>query len=272
MHSFSAMQIVCKRSALSVVGNGVGRCDGIPGRYVLVERAIGGLAERRELGPVDGARQFGHRSYREWLSANIEYLGYSGTGRFMQSGGTNSVGGTYDLRIGVNSGGNGSYNLGGSGYLAVFAVNEVVGYNGTGSFMQSGGTNSLGNSNLILAYNYGTTGSYTLSGSGYLSAHSEFVGYYGIGTFTQSGGTNVIANELDLGVNSSGSGSYTLNGGLLALGQRILRDSGSASFNFGGGTLGAVTSWSTAINMALTGSGGTATIDTTGGNITLLAL
>ena len=49
----------------------------------------------------------------------------------------------------------------------------------------------------------------------------------------------------------------------------MTQGSGSASFNFGGGTLGATAPWSSAMSLNLTGSGGNATIDTTGGNISL---
>ena len=49
----------------------------------------------------------------------------------------------------------------------------------------------------------------------------------------------------------------------------MTQGSGSAAFNFGGGTLGAVASWSSPLNINLSGIGGPATIDTTGGNIIL---
>ena len=68
-----------------------------------------------------------------------------------------------------------------------------MGYNGTGTFTQSGGTNTISATlrGLYLGYNPGSSGSYTLSG-GSLSSEYEFVGYYGTGNFTQSGGTNTI--------------------------------------------------------------------------------
>ena len=68
-----------------------------------------------------------------------EYVGRSGTGTFTQSAGTNSSGNSSNLFIGMFSGGNGTYNLGG-GSLSSNA--QWVGYYGNGSFIQSGGSNS----------------------------------------------------------------------------------------------------------------------------------
>ena len=75
------------------------------------------------------------------------------------------------------------------GSLSVNAA-EYLGNNGTGPFIQSGGTHNIGNS-LFLGYNAGSSGTYNLSGGGLLSAaQNEYVGYSGTGTFTQSGGIN----------------------------------------------------------------------------------
>ena len=69
---------------------------------------------------------------------------------------------------------------------------------------------------------------------------SELVGNHGSGNFTQTGGTNsVTSNVLALGENSGSSGTYNLNGGLLLpCSSGITVGSGSAAFNFGGGTPG----------------------------------
>ena len=75
---------------------------------------------------------------------------------------------------------------------------EYVGLSGTGSFTQSGGTNSA--SNLYLGNNTGGNGVYSLSGSGQVSAQSEYVGSSGTGAFTQTGGSNTVASALYLGV------------------------------------------------------------------------
>ena len=84
--------------------------------------------------------------------AAIENVGYSGAGFFTQSGGTHTIG-TY-LYVGYEPGSSGTYSLSG-GSLSVSNTNtndnEYVGYSGTGTFMQSGGTHTI-NSNLYLGY------------------------------------------------------------------------------------------------------------------------
>ena len=68
---------------------------------------------------------------------------------------------------------------------------------GTGIFTQSGGTNSIAGC-LYLGNNTGGSGTYSLSGSGLLSAGEEHVGDTGNGTFTQSGGTKLSATTTSL--------------------------------------------------------------------------
>ena len=184
------------------------------------------------------------------LSAtNNEYLGNTGTGTFTQSGGTNSIG-SY-LYLGSNSpssAGIGSYFLSGSGALA--ADQEFVGNYGSGTFSQSGGTNTV--NSLYVA----SSGSYALSGSGVLAAaYGETVGNSGFGTFNQSGGTNTAAS-----LTLSG-GTYNLNGGALV----VPAIQGTGNFNLGGGTLVFNSSYvSTSQNIVLTGSGGGGNINTSG--------
>jgi autotransporter-associated beta strand protein len=165
-------------------------------------------------------------------------VGYSGTGSFTQSGGTNSV--AYTLSLGFNAGGSGTYNLTGSGLLSV-GYPEYIGYSGSGSFTQSGGTHAVYN-NLCLGYNAGSNGSYDLSGSGLLSAINEYVGYSGSGSLTQSGGTHSVANALYLEYSPGSSGTYNLSGnGLLSASYEYIGGFGTGSFTQSGGT-NAVTS------------------------------
>ena len=154
----------------------------------------------------------------------------------------------------------GAYNLSGSGRVS--APIEYIGYWGTGNFTQSGGTNAVSGTLYLGASG---SGSYSLSGSGLLSAGNEYVAYFGTGNFTQSGGTN-ISGGLELGYN--GRGTYNLNGGTLIL-PTLSTGSGTAAFNFGGGTLQASGPLTTTLPMTLTGSGGNATIDTAGYIVTL---
>ncbi len=185
------------------------------------------------------------------LGASSEYVGYSGSGTFSQSDGTNSVG-YAGLYLGYNAGGSGTYNLSGSGRLS--APYEWAGFSGTGIFTQTGGANAIANALYLGNDMTGGSGTYNLSGSGQLSAPYEDVGSSGTGTFTQSGGTNTVTYELLLGAR----GTYNLTGGALL----VPRIQGAGTFNLGGGTLVTTASFSTGQAMTLTGSGGSGSINT----------
>ena len=116
-----------------------------------------------------------------------------------------------------------------------------MGYNGIGTFAQSGGTNNLGTLYINAA------SSYNLSGNGALLATYETVS---AATFTQSGGTNSATGTSGFTLSA---GTYNLNGGVLA----VPGISGSGVFNFGGGTLAAnAPGFSTTQAMTLTGGNG----------------
>ena len=171
------------------------------------------------------------------LSASMQDVGYSGTGTFIQTGGTNNCGSSGSLWIGLNSGGSGTYSLSGSGLLS--ATSQYVGYSGTGTFVQTGGTNSLGsNGSLYVGVTSGGSGTCSLSGSGLLSAFTEYIGSSGTGVFNQTGGTNSLGSNgsLYLGVNLSGSGVYNLSSsGTLSAFMEYVGSSGTGTFNQLGG-------------------------------------
>ena len=141
------------------------------------------------------------------LSANLTYVGSSGMGTFIQSGGTNNVGSYGFVYLGYKPDSSGGYNLSGSGVLA--AYREYVGYSGSGSFTQSGGRNNV--RSLHLGYNPVSSGTYNLGGSGVLWAgDEEDVGDSGSGVFNQTGGSNSV-NFLSIG----NQGRYSFSGGTL---------------------------------------------------------
>ena len=118
------------------------------------------------------------------LIGGSQYVGYSGTGTFTQSGGTNTINGW--LSLSTTSSDKGTYNLGG-GFLN--AADIGVGEGGTAAFMQSGGTNAT--NELDLGGTFGGSGTYKLSG-GSLSTTCIQVACWretNTGVFTQSGGT-----------------------------------------------------------------------------------
>ena len=140
-----------------------------------------------------GAGSSGNYDLGATLTAPVEYIGYSGTGAFSQSGvaSKNTVGAS-GLFLGYDTGSNGTYTLR-DGALA--APKEYIGYSGTGTFDQRGGTNTVGASGLYLGYNLGSTGTYTLQ-DGSLTAPVEYIGFNGSGTFNQAGGSNTVAGNL----------------------------------------------------------------------------
>ena len=117
---------------------------------------------------------------------------------------------------------------------------EAVGYSGTGSFTQSGGTHTV--TALYLGTDAGASGSYTLSdsGSGSLSVGgNEYIGYSGTGTFTQTGGSNTVGSNLFVGT-QGGTGSYSQSGGSLTVSGDLYlgnSDKASGSYNLSDGSL-----------------------------------
>lgn len=170
------------------------------------------------------------------VSAASEYVGYSGTGTFNHSAGTNTVTNGASLYLGYNFGSSGTYNLCGTGKLT--AVNEYVGYSGTGTFTQTAGTTNSSNG-LEIGFNATATGTYYLNGTGHLTTSNEDIGYAGIGIFNHSAGTNRVYGALCLGSSgySTGNGTYNLSGtGQLTAGSEIIGNNGTAVFNQSGGT------------------------------------
>jgi len=234
-----------------------------------------------------------------------ESVGYSGNGTFNQSGGTNIIsggGGANQLDLGENTGGTGTYILSGGGTLSIAGPTQIfenVGYEGSGSFIQTGGSNTIGtgdSGSLQIGADSGAVGTYSLSGglltvnggvgvggfdgglgigaggtgtltvsgsgrmvgnsslyifpNGTVSASSLVVGggtaFAGnivigpgadIGTVNQSGGSNTLSDDLELGALDGTTGSYTLSAGSLAVtADETLGFEGTGVFNQTGGT------------------------------------
>ena len=80
---------------------------------------------------------------------------------------------TTGFYIGQNAGSNGTYNLNG-GQLNMGW--EYVGYSGTGTVTQTGGTLTQNGSYFALGENAGGVGTYSLSGSGLVSVENIIIG------------------------------------------------------------------------------------------------
>jgi hypothetical protein len=170
------------------------------------------------------------------LTAGYEYVGASGMGNFNQSGGTNTINTGYSLVVGASAGGTGTYALSGTGLLTANG-DEYVGYLGTGSFNQTGGTNNLAGSNslLRLGYSAGSTGTYTLGGGTLNAKGGEIIGESGTGNFNQTSylTTHTIGAgaSLILGDNAGAIGTFTLSGFLSAGGPEYVGFSGAGTLN-----------------------------------------
>ena len=159
------------------------------------------------------------------LSAANETIGLNGDGTFMQSGGTNWV--SSNLTVGYFGSYAATYSLGSlNGPSLLAAADEYIGDNGSGSFTQTGGTNSLSSG---LYVGDGGFGTYQLQG-GRLAAPAEYIGAGGIGAFTQTGGSNAAAN-----VDING-GYYLLNRGLLLPASGGTLDVNNGGLQTAGGT------------------------------------
>jgi hypothetical protein len=180
--------------------------------------------------------------------ADLELVGVGGTGTFAQSGGLNefTYGNSADLYLGEPT--PGTYTLSG-GVLtnqdSAVPFNEYVGYESTGTFVQSGGSNeptgfpSFQSGSGSLYVGGGGRGNYLLSGgtlgysNGALTAgFTEYIS--ATGSFTQTGGVNYPeANngQYNAGLIVDSGGIYTLSGGTLGLqGSEIVGEQSTGTF------------------------------------------
>jgi len=190
------------------------------------------------------------------LTVNGNIVNGAGTGVIMLNSGSLSVGGgngSIDVDtfwLGQALGSTVSHTLSGSG--SITASSETIGYDGTGTFSQSGGSHTV-NHDLTLGRSAGSSGTYNLS-AGSLTTQQEYIGWDGTGTFNQDGGTHTVNTWLSLGENSFSSGTYNLNGGTLVLNGPLLNGvfngAGTGLLNIDGGTL------------VMGGGGGSVDVDT----------
>ena len=145
---------------------------------------------------------------------------------------------------------------------------------GRRALIQSAGTFTTNAGwDLTVGYGQGSTGTYTLSGTGAVAANqSEYVGLYGNGTFNHSAGTNTIATAtgfFDIGTYAGSSGTYNLSGtGTLTVKtNEYVGDIGNGVFNQNGGTHTLNSGNNLYIGYGIGGAGGTYTLNS--GDLTL---
>ena len=176
------------------------------------------------------------------LTTTRTTINSNGTGMFVQSAGINTVKDyTYGLLLSATSNSSGTYILNGTGYLQTYC--ERIGDYGSGTFIQSAGTNlvNAGSQNtygtLYLGTNASASGVYSLSGTGQLQAYKEFVGNNGTGYFNHATGTNT-STFLYIGYYDSGKGTYSLNdnGQLNITSDEYVGYYGTGTFNHSAGS------------------------------------
>ena len=161
--------------------------------------------------------------------------------------------------------GTGTVQMSGGSLLCLNCV--ALGSSNIGVFNQSGGATAIlsVDSDPGLFLGLGSPGIYNLSGNGTLSAPNEYLGVEGPGIFNQSGGTNTVLTALYLGsdpfTNYHPSATYNLSGGTLIVPQ-ITKGSGTAVFNFSGGTIEASNSFAATLPITLSVIVGSANFDT----------
>ncbi len=204
------------------------------------------------------------------LSTNgLQIIGAAGTGSVIQTGGTNTAGAlasSGNLFIGMNAGSNGSYALSGSGQL-VSNNNVNVGYEGDGTFTQTGGTATIGtgvaNRSLSVASVAGATGQYDLSSGSLTVVGDGEIGEGGAGIFNQSGGTADFSGNVHIAYSAGSSGALTASGGNTIAGSVYVGGSGSSAGGVGilnvntGGTVNAGTNLKVWSSGTLNVAGGT---------------
>ena len=171
--------------------------------------------------------------------------------------------------------------------IGSYADDFVIGRDGgSGTVIQNGGTfifnNNRPNMWIGATGNAATRSEYDMNG-GLLDMSGNTLGV-GLGAGVLITGvvnqvSGVITNVGNLwlgGATPNGYGAYNLSGGSIYIGTNVVSGtsgittfSGLYAVNLGGGTIGAETSWSSPLNMNLTGVNGATTFDTAANTIAL---
>ncbi|MCK4626513.1 MAG: hypothetical protein KAV00_14435, partial [Phycisphaerae bacterium] len=149
----------------------------------------------------------------ELTGENRMYVGKDGAGRFEQTGGAVTLN---DLRIGYESGSEGTYILSGDAHLTV-SNDTGVGSKGDGLFIQNGGIAAFKWLTIGCNPNSGgptTEGTYELHDGLLTTANSLYVGYNsGIGHFLQTGGSLNVGNSIVIGHHHGGPSDFEITNG-----------------------------------------------------------
>ena len=202
-----------------------------------------------------------------WTNSSDLYIGNSGNGTLNITNG-GKVSNSYGY-LGYNSGSTGTATVDGTGSTWTNSSNLYIGYSGNGTLNITNGGKVSNTYDAILVMIAAPQALYTLAAillgqtSNLYCRHTM-----ALAASLNQAELTPVTGSLILGQNTGSKGTYNLNGGTLIL-KSLSKGSGTAAFNFGGGTLQASGNLSTSLPMTLTGEGGNATINTAGYNATL---
>ncbi len=223
------------------------------------------------LGGVDSFAGYYVNGGTNIITGNITLNG-TGSSLFYLGNGSTAYDGTLVIQTGA------VFNVTGN-----FGDAGVIGRNGgSGTIVQNGGTFTFNPANQSYLFvgatsDVGTHGEYDMNGglpdmSGYtLGVALSDSGVSSTGVLNQVGGTIDNLFKLDLGaVRLYGKGVYNLTGGTITIDfGGVVSDSGFYAMNLGGGTVAASSSWTSSLNMTLTGVNGPVTFNPEGNDISL---
>ena len=203
------------------------------------------------------------------VNGGVMRVGDAGTGNMTMTGGTINTANWFVIGQGGNktstfnmSGGVLNVNTNGGGERLQISVWDTA--QGVMNVSGNAQVNVNASSIQVGGDHAGAGGTLTLADTAVINTPQLTVGWRGNGTVTQDGGTmNITGSHVRFGDNSSPTGTYNMNGGLLQVVGDIRNDVGTAVFNQTGGTVNA-----NYLRMAL-GGGTTASYTATGGTTTI---
>jgi hypothetical protein len=176
------------------------------------------------------------------LKADSVYIAETGRSTITHDGQNARLKIAGNLVMGRYVGSHGSYELRSGGGTLEVGGDVTVGLEGTGEFVQSGGTSTIAGT-LHMGSGSGSYGTYHLLG-GSLAVQTVAVGVAGTGTFTWTGGsldadTITVGPQgtMTVGQNWTYDGVLNINGGTVDLGTHVLTINNSGTVNLRSGQL-----------------------------------
>lgn len=215
---FGTGRYVLVNGSLSVGSLRMGSASGATGVFEQSGGSIGSLGAT--IGHASGGTGTYLMSGGDNAWSNAWYVGNSGRGTMVQSGGTNRFVTTVADRasVGRNAGAYGEYQMSGGVFDATNVPYFELGYaaGSTGKWVHSG-TAAAAFKRLYVGKN--GNGEFTQYG-GTVSSTWEYVGVTNVGLYTQTGGVHEIGTSLELS-RGGGTGTYTLAAGYLYVADQL---------------------------------------------------